>query len=134
MKKLLLGLGALCLVGVAAPALAQGWGGYGSGYGYGYGGYADNVRQHARACRAHERFHERLNDEHAMEHQDGFDGHDDHADAHGALDAAHEQYHEEHDADNCAYWQQRYYRMLDRPSYSGSYWGRQPSYGYGYRY
>src|SRR5882724_11844720 len=68
MRKLLLGIGALCMAGAAAPAFAQGWGGY-SGYnygrnyggGFGYGGdYADNVREHVRACRQHERFHERL--------------------------------------------------------------------------
>ena len=125
-RKYLLGFGALCMASVAAPALAQGWGGYGDynygrGY-YGYGGYADSVRQHARACRRHERFHERLAEEHAQEHDDGFYGRDDHADAHDELDEAHEEYHDEHGGlNNCGYWTRQYYRMLEGRSYPRSY-------------
>ena len=130
MRKILLGLGALCMASVAAPAFAQGWGGY-SGYGgYGYGGgYADTVRQHVRACRQHERFHERLAEEHATEHDEGFGGHDDHADAHDALDDAHDEYHAQRGGavENCGYWNRRYYRMLEGSSSPRGY-GR--SYGW----
>ena len=127
MKKLLLGFGALCLAGMAAPAFAQGWGGY-SGYGgYGYGGgYTDTVRQHVRACRQHERFHERLAEEHADEHDEGFYGRDDHSDAHDALDDAHDEYHDERGGmvENCGYWNRQYYRMLN------GYGDRWRGYGY----
>ena len=122
MRKLLIGLGALCMASVAVPAFAQGWGGY-SGYnygrGYGYGGYADTVRQHVRACRQHERFHERLAEEHAQEHDEGFYGRGDHADAHDALDEAHDEYHDERGGmtDNCGYWNRQYYRMFEGSSY-----------------
>jgi len=119
MRNLLLGLGALCLAGVATPALAQGWVGYGyGGYGYG-GGYADTVRQHARACTRHERFHERMAQEHTNEHDEGFDDGDDHDDAHDALDDAHDAYHDDHPGlGNCGYWNRQYYRMLNGDGYS----------------
>jgi len=127
MRKLLLGLGALCMTSVAVPALAQGWGGYdgynyGRGYGYG-GGYGDSVRQQVRACRQHERFHERLGQEHALEHDEGFDGRGDHADAHDALGEAHDEYHDERGgmAENCGYWNRQYYRMLEGSSYPRRY-------------
>ena len=135
MRKLLLGLsvfgaGMLGMASLAAPASAQGWGGtYGYGYG-GYGGYADNVRQHVRACAQHERFHERLAEEHAQEHGDGFYGRDDHDDAHDALDEAHGEYHDDHGGLNhCDYWNRQYYRMMEGRSYYPRSYGR---YGYGY--
>jgi len=119
------------MASVAAPAFAQGWGGYygyDNGRGY-YGGYADNVRRHVRACARHERFHERLAEEHADEHDDGFYGRDDHADAHDGLDDAHDEYHDEHGGLNhCGYWNRQYYRMLEGRSTPRRYgW-----YGYGY--
>lgn len=119
MRKFLLSVGALFMIGAAVPASAQDWGGY-SGYGY---GYADTVRQHVRACRQHERFHERLGEEHAQEHEGGFYGRDDHTDAHDALDDAHDEYHDERGgmAENCGYWNRQYYRMLDGYSYPRSY-------------
>lgn len=131
MRKLLLGIGALCMVGAAVPASAQDWGSY-SGYGY---GYANTVRQHVWACRQHERFHERLAEEHTQEHEDGFYGRDDHADAHDALGDAHDEYHDDRGgmAENCGYWNRRHYRMLNGNSYPRSYgppgW---PSYYRGY--
>lgn len=136
MRKLLLGFGALCLVSMAAPALAQDWGGYYSGYGYrgyGYGGYADDVRQHVRACAQHERFHERLAREHAIEHDQGFDDGEDHADAHDALDEAHDAYHEDHAGlGNCGYWNRQYYRMLNGYSYPRRDYGY-PGWSFSYR-
>lgn len=125
MRKLLLGVSALLMVGAAVPASAQdtaGYSGYGRGYDYGYG-YTDTVRQHVRACRQHERFHEHMAEEHAQEHEDGFYGRDDHADAHDALDDAHDEYHDERGgtAENCGYWNRQYYRMLNGNSYSRSY-------------
>jgi hypothetical protein len=134
MRKLLLGLGVLCLASVAAPAMAQGWGGTYSGYGYDNGRfYADTVRQHARACSEHERFHERLAEEHADEHARGFYDGEDHADAHDALDEAHDSYHDDHpDLGDCGYWNRQYYRMLEGYSYprrATSY----PSWSFGYR-
>jgi hypothetical protein len=134
MRKLLLGFGALCLATVAAPAWAQGWGGYYGYRDYGYGGnFADAVRQHVRACRQHERFHERLAQEHAIEHDQGFGDGDDHADAHDALNEAHDAYHDDHpDLANCGYWNSRYYRMLggyDYPRHSYGY----PSWSFSYR-
>ena len=130
MRKILLGLGAVCMASVAVPAFAQGWGGY---YGYGYGGYADTIRQHVRACREHERFHERLAQEHAQEHYEGFDDGDDHADAHDALDEAHDAYHDERGgmADNCGYWNRQYYRMLEGYSYPRPY-GRSYGWSFGF--
>jgi len=132
MRKLLLGIGALCMASAAVPAFAQGWGGY-SGYGYargygsyGYGGgYADTVRRHVRACRQHERFHERLAEEHATEHDEGFYGRGDHSDAHDALDEAHDEYHDERGGavENCGYWNRQYYRMLEGSSYPRRYGG-----------
>ena len=136
MKKLLLGIGVLCMASVAVPAFAQGWGGY-SGYGYGrsygYGGYASEVRQHVRACRQHERFHERLGEEHAGEHDEGFYGRGDHGDAHELLDDAHGEYHDERGgmADNCRYWNRQYHRMLESPSYGRGY-RRPPSWSFGF--
>src|SRR5438045_309068 len=119
MRKLLLGLGALCMASVAAPAFAQGWGGYDYGRGY----YGDDVRRHVRACAQHERFHERLAEEHADEHDEGFYGRSDHRDAHDALDDAHDEYHDEHGGLNhCGYWNRQYYRMLEaRPRHYGWY-------------
>ncbi|HKB96045.1 MAG TPA: hypothetical protein VKB94_04300 [Rhizomicrobium sp.] len=132
MRKLLLGIGALCMASAAVPAFAQGWGGYsGYGYGRGYGsygyggGYADTVRRHVRACRQHERFHERLAEEHATEHDEGFYGRGEHSDAHDALDEAHDEYHDERGGavENCGYWKRQYYRMLEGSSYPRSYGG-----------
>ena len=125
MRKLLLGVGALLMVGAAAPASAQSWGGnsgYGRSNGYGYG-YADTVQQHVRACRQHKRFHERLAEEHAEEHEDGFYGRDGHADAHDSLDDAHDEYHDERGGivENCGYWNRQYYQMLDGYSYPRPY-------------
>ena len=132
MKKLLLGVGALLMASAAVPASAHDWNGY-SGYRYGYGGgYYDVVRQHVRACRQHERFHERLNEEHDQLHDDGVDNGWDHSDAHDALDDAHDRYHDTHGgAQNCGYWNQQYYNMIQGSRYRG---GNDRGYGWSFQF
>ena len=143
MYKTLIGASALLLATVAVPASAHDWDGYGSGgyygrgyggYGYGYGGdYSDIVREHVRACRAHERLHEALDAAHEQAHEEGFENGDEHADVHDALDEAHDEYHANHpEVQHCEFWYSQYARMnyrYHRP-YGGSYW----SFSYGNRY
>src|SRR5258706_5498778 len=96
MFKMLIGAGALFLASASVPALAHDWGGddYGNGYSNNYSGYSnsyggdsgyyghrdyggdyyDVVREHVRACRAHERFHQTLNQIHDSAHDNGFAG------------------------------------------------------------
>jgi hypothetical protein len=132
---------ALLLASAAVPASAHDWnddnGGYGyNGYGYnGYGynngsgdngyyqqNYYDVVRQHVRACREHERFHQRLAEIHNQLHDEGFDSYSEHQDVHDALDAAHDAYHETHgEPRDCGYWYSQY-----------SNWNRGTSWGHRY--
>jgi Arc/MetJ-type ribon-helix-helix transcriptional regulator len=145
MYKLLIGAGALLMVTATIPASAHDWEGdnsYGynsyNGYGgsyygrrYGGGDYYDIVRQHVRACRAHERLHEALDAAHDQAHDEGFDSSDEHADVHDALDEAHDEYHANRpEVQHCGFWYSQYYSMNHR--YYRPYGGSHRSYSYGY--
>jgi hypothetical protein len=115
-----------------------GYNSYGNGYGGNYyshrnygGGYYDIVRQHVRACQAHERLHEALGAAHDQAHDEGFDSSDEHSDVHEALGEAHEGYHENHpEVQHCDFWYSQYDRMNHR--YYRSYGGSYGSYSNGY--
>jgi Arc/MetJ-type ribon-helix-helix transcriptional regulator len=144
MTKLLMGVGALLMVSAAVPANAHDWNGYDNGYGYnGYGnGYGYNsdydvIRQHVRACRQHERFHQALAEVHDQMHDQGFDSNGEHRDVHEALDSAHDAYHETHgDPQDCGYWYSQYDRWNSGYGYRNRYHSRyhHRPYGWSYQY
>ncbi len=110
--------------------------GYGNGYRYRgyydrryYDGYDyDSIRQHVRACRRHERFHEALNRAHEAEHEQGA-GYGEDRDVHEALSEAHQEYHENHPgAHDCNWWYGRY------NNYNRGYYGRPYYRSYNYSY